>query len=70
MLNIKRIDRVTNISIYIKLDQSNTTCWESQIKLLGHIFRLPVEEPCREYALYVLKHAMERENLEGSEACS
>ena len=23
---------------------------------MGHIFRLPVEEPCREYALYVSKH--------------
>ena len=50
MLNIKRIDRVTNVSIY-NLTKAR------QLKLLGHFLGLHVEELCREYALYIPKHA-------------
>ena len=58
MLNIKRIDRVTNVSIYnlTKTTPLVERARARQLKFLGHILRLPVEEPCREYALCVPKH--------------
>ena len=58
MLNIKRIDRVTNVSIYnlTKTTPLVERARARQLKFLGHILRLPVEEPCREFALYVPKH--------------
>ena len=58
MLNIKRIDRVTNVSIYnlTKTTPLVERARARQLKFLGHILRMPVEEPCREYAIYVPKH--------------
>ena len=58
MLNIKRIDRVTNETIY---NLTGTTPLVEkarlrQLKFLGHILRLPDGEPCKEYALYVPRH--------------
>ena len=58
MLNIKRIDRVTNVSIYnlTKTTPLVERARARQLKFLGHILRMPAEEPCREYAIYVPKH--------------
>ena len=58
MLNIKRIDRVTNVYIYnlTKTTPLVERARARQLKFLGHILRMPAEEPCREYAIYVPKH--------------
>ena len=58
MLNIKRIDHVPNSRIY---DDTNTEPLVNrvrlrQLKFLGHILRMPEEEPCRLYALYTPSH--------------
>ena len=55
MLNIKRIDRIQNTIIYSMTDTSPlihlVRC--RQLRFLGHILRMPIEEPSRKYALYV-----------------
>ena len=61
MLN-KRLDRVSNESIY---HLTNTqplinTVRQRQLRFLGHILRMPEEEPCRRYALYVPTHGRRR----------
>ena len=58
MLNIKRIDHVPNSRIY---DDTNTEPLVNrvrlrQLKFLGHILRMPEEEPCRLFALYTPSH--------------
>ena len=55
MLNIKRIDHVPNTSIYSMTDTSPLIhqVRHRQLKFLGHILRMPKEEPARRYALYV-----------------
>ena len=58
MLNIKRRDCVSNAIIY---DMTNTEplihCVRNrQLRFLGHILRLPDEEPVRKYALYIPTH--------------
>jgi len=58
MLNIKRLDRVSNAQIY----EMTSTCplintvKQRQLRFLGHILRMPEEELCRIYALYVPTH--------------
>ena len=54
MLNIKRIDRVSNAKIY---DLTHTAplvenVRTRQLRFLGHVLRIPDDEPCKEYALY------------------
>ena len=58
MLNIKRVDRIPNETIY---NLTNTTPLVArvkihQLKLLGHILRLEYGEPGNEYALYIPPH--------------
>ena len=55
MLNIKRVDRVPNTTIY---NLTGTTpvvvrARIRQLKFIGHILRLPNDELAKEYALYV-----------------
>ena len=55
MLNIKRIDHVLNTTVY---SMTNTVplihlVRHRQLKFLGHILRMPKEEPARRYALYI-----------------
>ena len=55
MLNTKRLDCVSNARIH---EMANTqplinTVRQRQLRFLGHILRMPDEEPCRRYALYV-----------------
>ena len=62
MLNIKRLDCVSNERIY---HLTNTqplinTVRQRQLRFLGHILRMPEEEPCRRYALYVPTHSRRR----------
>ena len=62
MLNIKRLDCVSNERIY---HLTNTqplinTVRQRQLRFLGHILRMPEEEPCRRYALYVPTHCRRR----------
>ena len=58
MLSIKRIDHVPNSRIY---SMTNTEplinrVRQRQLKFLGHILRMPEDEPCRLYALYTPTH--------------
>ena len=48
---------MTNLSIYklTKITQLVKRARMSQLQFVEHFHRLPVEEPCREYALYVPK---------------
>ena len=54
MLNIKRIDRVSNAKIY---DLTQTAplvenVRTRQLRFLGHVLRIPDDERCKEYSLY------------------
>ena len=62
MLNIKRIDRVTNAHIYSLTNTSPLIdrVRVRQLKFLGHILRLPDEELCKLYALYIPTHGKRR----------
>ena len=58
MLNIKRSDRVSNATLYdltrpVSLVENART---RQLRLLGHVPRMPDDEPCKEYALYIPSH--------------
>jgi len=62
MLNIKRTDRVPNSTIY---NMTNTSCLiervrTQQLKFLGHILRMPDDEPVKLYALYAPSHGRKR----------
>ena len=62
MLGIKRLDCVRNAQIY---EMTNTqplinTVRQRQLRFLGHILRMPEDEPCRRYALYVPTHGRRR----------
>ncbi|XP_078660078.1 uncharacterized protein LOC144904809 [Branchiostoma floridae x Branchiostoma belcheri] len=62
MLNIKRLDHVSNAWIY-KLTNTRpliTMVRQRQLRFLGHALRMPVGEPCRTYALYVPTHGKRR----------
>ena len=54
MLNIKRLDRVRNAQIYQMTDTQPliNTVRLRQLRFLGHILRMPEDEPCRRYALF------------------
>ena len=69
ILNIKRIDRIPNATIYNLTNAASLIekVRVRQLKFLGHILRLPDEELCKAFALYI-QH-MVRENLEGNEPC-
>ena len=58
MLNITRIDRVPNASIY-SLTESASLIERvrlQQLRFLGHVLRLPVNEPVRDFVMYVPTH--------------
>ena len=62
MLNIKRKDHVPNTMIY---SMNNTEplihhVRNRQLRFLGHILRLPEEEPASRYALYIPPHGNRR----------
>ena len=62
MLGVKRVDRVPNSEIYNRtnakpLIQKVIT---RQLQFLGHILRLPDEEPAKCYALYTPPHGKRR----------
>ncbi|KAI8486540.1 spermatogenesis [Branchiostoma belcheri] len=62
MLNIKRLDHVSNAWIY-KLTNTRpliTMVRQRQLRFLGHALRMPVGQPCRTYALYVPTHGKRR----------
>ena len=58
MLNIKRIDGIPNATIYNLTDEAPfiERVRVRQLKLLGHILRLPDEELCKVYALHIPTH--------------
>ena len=58
MLNIKRIDRVSNAKIYdlTQIAPLVENVRTRQLRFLGHVLRMPDDEPCKEYALYIPPH--------------
>ena len=58
MLNIKRIDRVPIATIYSLTETAPLIVRVRlrQLRLLGHVLRLPENEPVREFAVYVPTH--------------
>jgi hypothetical protein len=58
MLNIKRVDRISNSIVYSLTDAAPLILRvrARQLKFLGHILRLPDTEPVKEYAMYVPTH--------------
>ena len=54
MLNIKRIDNVTNVEIYKRTNQLplSDKIKRRQLIWVGHILRRHIEESLRKYALY------------------
>ena len=62
MLNIKRIDRVPNATIYNLTSAAPLIerVRVRQLKFLGHILRLPDEELCKVYALYIPTHGKKK----------
>ena len=58
MLNIKRIDKVPNATIY-SLTETATLIERArigQLRFLGHVLRLPEDEHVREFAMLVPTH--------------
>ena len=55
MLGIRRRDCISNSSIYSMTDTEPLVYCvrKRQLSFLGHILRLPVDEPVRDYALYI-----------------
>ena len=58
MLQIKRTDHIPNTTIYdmTKTEPLINCVRNRQLRFLGHILRLPDEEPARRYALYTPPH--------------
>jgi hypothetical protein len=58
ILGIKRIDKVPNTRIYELTDMKPLTCFarERQLRYLGRVLRLEVNEPARKFALYRPEH--------------
>ena len=58
MLNIKRIDSVSNATVH-DLTQAAPLVENvrtRQLRILGHVLRLPDDESCKEYALHIPTH--------------
>ena len=62
MLGFKRRDHISNASLYSMTDTSPLvySVRKRQLSFLGHILRLPEEEPVRTYALYIPHHGKRR----------
>ena len=58
MLDIRRIDRVPNATIYSLTETAPLieTVRLRQLRFLGHVLGLPENEPVREFAMYVSTH--------------
>ena len=65
MLNIKRIDRVSNAKIYdlTKTAPLVETVRTHQRRFLGDVLRMPDDEPCKEYALYIPPNGKRKEKI-------
>ena len=62
MLNIRRIDRVPNTSIY-SLTESASLIERvrlQKLRFLGHVLRLPENEPVRDFVMYVPTHGRKK----------
>ncbi|KAK2567283.1 hypothetical protein P5673_008073 [Acropora cervicornis] len=67
-LNEKRIDRVSNATIY-DLTQAAPLVKNvrtRQLRSLGHVLRLPGDKPCKEYALYIPPHEKRKPGRQGT----
>jgi exonuclease III len=62
MLNIKRKDHVPNTSVYAMTETKPLihSVRNLQLRFLGHILRMPEDEPARKYALYLPPHGKRR----------
>ena len=62
MLNIKRLDCVSYARIHVMTNTQPliNTVRQRQLRFLGHILRMPDDEPCRRYALFVPTHGRRR----------
>ena len=69
MLNIRRIDRVPNATIYSFTESAPLIerVRLRQLRFLGHVLRLPENEPVRDFVMYVPTHG--RKKPEDSEPC-
>ena len=58
MLGMKRQDYISNIAVYSMTNTEPFVYYvrKRQLRFLGHILRLPEEEPARRYALFVPPH--------------
>ena len=58
MLRIKRTDHIPNTTIYgmTQTEPLINSVRKRQLRFLGHILRLPDEEPARRFALYTPTH--------------
>ena len=62
MLGIKHLDCVRNTQIHEMTDTQPliNTVRQRQLCFLGHILRMPEDEPCRRYALFIPTHGRRR----------
>ena len=68
MLSIKRTDHVSNARVYEMTNSEPLikTVHIRQLRFLGHILRMPEEEPSRRYALYQPSHGRKRPGKQGT----
>ena len=62
MLNIKRIDHIPNAQLYVDTNTEPliNRVRSRQLTFLGHLLRMPEEEPCSTYAFYIPHHGKRR----------
>ena len=61
MLNIRRIDRVPNATIYSLTESAPLIDVRlRQLRFLGHVLRLPENEPVRDFVMYVPTHGKKK----------
>ena len=62
MLNVKRIDRITNEEIYNRVEQKplSVTILKRQLEWVGHMLRRDTSEPIQNLAFYRQTHGMAR----------
>ena len=62
MLNIRRIDRVPNATIYSFTESAPLIerVRLRQLRFLGHVLRLPENEPVRDFVMYVPTHGRKK----------
>ena len=67
MLNIRRLDHVTNEEIYKRVNQQplSISIQRRQLTWIGHILRREPEEPIRKYALYQISNQLGTSKIGG-----